>query len=64
MTATKATAAAIAGNLVVIANWLLTLIPGWDTVPDQPQAAIIALVSAGIAAACVYFAPPNKQVVQ
>jgi hypothetical protein len=37
------------------------MIPGWNTVPDQPKAAIIALVSGAVGAAIVYFAPANKQ---
>jgi hypothetical protein len=42
-------------HAVVISN-----IPGWGAVPDQPKAAIIALVSSGIGAAIVYYAPSNK----
>jgi hypothetical protein len=63
MTATKAVAGGIAANLVTIALWLLAQIPGWATVPDQPKAAIIALASAAIGAAVVYFAPANRQTV-
>ena len=61
MTATKAVAGGIAANLVTIALWLLAQIPGWAAVPDEPKAAIIALASAAIGAAVVYFAPANRQ---
>ena len=64
MTATKAVAGAVAGNLVTIALWGLASIPGWASVPDAPKASIIALVSGAIGAACVYFAPPNKPTVE
>jgi hypothetical protein len=63
MTATKAIAGGVATNIVTVILWLIASIPGWDAVPDQPQAAIIALVSSGIGAAVVYFAPSNKQTV-
>jgi hypothetical protein len=59
MTSAKAVAGGIAANLVTIALWLISLIPGWDTVPSEPQAAIIALVSAAIGAGVVYYAPAN-----
>jgi hypothetical protein len=62
-TASKAVAGGIAANLVTIALWLISLIPGWADVPMEPKAAIIALVSAGIGAAIVYYAPANKQTV-
>jgi hypothetical protein len=58
-TATKAVAGGIAANMVTIALWLLSLVPGWATVPDEPKAAIIALVSGAIGAAVVYYAPAN-----
>ena len=61
MTATKAIAGGVAANIVTIILWMISSIPGWGTVPDQPKAAIIALVSTGIGAATVYFAPSNKQ---
>ena len=60
MTATKAVAGGVAANIVVIAVWLLTLIPGWMLVPDEPKAAIIALVSGAIGAAVVWLAPANS----
>jgi len=63
MTATKAIAGGVGGALVVIANWLLTLVPGWDQVPAEPKGAIAFLVSAGITSALVYFAPSNKATV-
>lgn len=63
MTATKATAGAVAGWLVTIAVWLLTRIPGWESVPLEPQAALIGLVTAGIGYGTVYFAPSNKATV-
>ena len=62
-TATKAVAGAVAANLVTIALWLISLIPGWAIIPDEPKAAMIALVSAVIGAAVVYFAPPNRRTV-
>ena len=64
MTATKAVAGGVAANIVTVALWMLTNIPGWQAVPDQPKAAIIALVSAAVGAAIVYFAPANKQTVK
>ena len=63
MTATKAVAGGVAANIVTIILWLMSNIPGWSGVPEEPKAAIIALVSAGIGAAIVYFAPANKQTV-
>jgi hypothetical protein len=63
MTASKAVASGIAANIVTLCLWALSTIPGWERVPDAPKAAIIALVSSGIAAAIVYFAPANKQTV-
>jgi len=61
MTATKAIAGGVAANIVTITLWMISSIPGWSSVPEQPKAAIIALVSAGIGAAIVYFAPSNKE---
>ena len=63
MTATKAVAGGIAANIVTIVLWMISNIPGWHVVPDEPRAAIIALVSSGVGAAIVYFAPANKQTV-
>jgi hypothetical protein len=63
MTASKAVASGIAANIVTLCLWAISTIPGWDHVPDAPKAAIIALVSSGVAAAIVYFAPANKQTV-
>ena len=61
MTATKAVAGGVAANIVTIILWIVSIVPGWDAVPDEPKAAIIALVSAGVGAAIVYFAPANKR---
>ena len=61
MTATKAIAGGVAANIVTVVLWVISSIPGWGAVPDQPKAAIIALVSAGVGAAIVYFAPANEQ---
>lgn len=61
-TATKAVAGGIGGALVVIAEWLLTLIPGWAAIPEQPKGAITFLVAAGIASGLVYISPANKAV--
>jgi len=61
MTATKAIAGGIAANIITVILWAISNIPGWSSVPDQPKAAISALVSAGVGAAIVYFAPSNKQ---
>ena len=61
MTATKAIAGGVAANIVTIILWMISGIPGWSSVPEEPKAAIIALVSAGIGAAIVYFAPSNKE---
>lgn len=62
-TATKAVAGGIAANVVTIAIWGLSQIPGWATIPDEPKAAILALVSAGIGAGLVYLAPANRQTI-
>ena len=62
MTATKAVAGGIGGALVVIAEWLLTLVPGWEQIPAQPKGAISFLIASGITAGLVYFAPPNRQI--
>ena len=61
MTATKAVAGGIAANVVTIILWAVSHIPGWNGVPDEPKAAILALVSAGAGALLVYFAPANKR---
>jgi hypothetical protein len=63
MTATKAVAGGVAANFVTLCLWAISLIPGWDHVPPEPKAAIIALVSSGVAAAIVYYSPSNKQTV-
>ena len=63
MTATKAVAGGIATNIVTVIVWGISHIPGWHTVPDEPRAAITALVSAGVAGAIVYFAPANRPTV-
>ena len=59
-TAAKAVAGGIAANLVTVALWLISLIPGWDMIPIEPKAALIALVSGAIGAGVVYFAPANS----
>lgn len=61
MTATKAIAGGIGANFVTVILWAVSSIPGWSAVPEQPKAAILALVSAGVGAAIVYFAPANQQ---
>ena len=61
MTSTKAIAGGVAANIVTVILWAMSSIPGWDLVPEQPKAAIIALVSTGVGAAIVYFAPANQQ---
>jgi hypothetical protein len=63
-TASKAVAGGIAANMVTVAIWVIGMVPGWMTVPDEPKAAILALVSTAIGAGVVYFAPANKQVVE
>lgn len=60
MTSAKAIAGGIAGNLVTIALWAVSLIPGWTDIPDEPRAAIIAIISTAIGAGAVYFAPANR----
>jgi hypothetical protein len=64
MTSTKAVAGGIAANVVTIALWGISNIPGWDAVPDEPKAAIIALVSTAVGAALVYYAPPNRAITE
>ena len=61
MTATKAVAGGVAANVVTIILWAMSNIPGWNAVPDEPKAAILALVSSCVGAALVYFAPANKR---
>jgi hypothetical protein len=63
MTATKAVAGGVAANIVTVILWGISNIPGWHAVPDEPRAAIIALVSSAVGAAIVYFAPANKHTV-
>ena len=60
MTATKAIAGGMAANIITVILWAMSSIPGWDLVPEQPKAAIIALVSTGVGAAIVYYAPANQ----
>lgn len=64
MTSSKAVAGGIGGALVIIADWLLTTIPGWEQIPDSPKGAISFLVASGIAAGLVYFAPANRHTVE
>ena len=59
MTATKAIAGGVAANIVTVILWAVSNIPGWSAVPDEPKAAMIALVSASVGALIVYFAPAN-----
>ena len=61
MTATNAIAGGVAANIVTIILWMISTIPGWGSVPQEPKSAIVALVSAGIGAAIVYYAPSNKE---
>jgi hypothetical protein len=61
MTATKAIAGGVAANIDTLILWVISEVPGWDAVPVEPKASIIALVSAGVGAAIVYFAPANQQ---
>jgi len=61
-TSTKAIAGAVAGYVVTISMWLISLIPGWTLIPDEPKVAIVGLVSAAVGYGFVYFAPANKQV--
>lgn len=61
MTSSKAIAAGIGGNLTVILLWLLTLIPRWHEIPDEPKSAIQALLVTAVSAGLVYFAPANAK---
>ena len=61
-TRSKAVGGGVAGNFVNIALWLLTLISGWDQIPDIPKASIIALVSGGIGYLSVFYAPANRAI--
>jgi hypothetical protein len=63
-TASKAVAGGIAANLVTIAVWGLTMIPGWAEIPLEPKAAIVSLVVSAIGAGLVYLAPPNRAVAE
>ncbi len=60
MTSTKAIAGGIGANIITLVLWAVSSIPGWSAMPEQPRAAILALVSAGVGAAIVYFAPANQ----
>jgi hypothetical protein len=64
MTSSKAVAAGIAAQLVVLAEWGLSELWFWSTMPPAPQAALLGLVVSGISAAVVYFAPANTRKVQ
>lgn len=61
MTSSKAVAGGIGGAIVVVINWLLTLIPGWATIPDEPRGAITYLASTLVVAGLVYAAPANAR---
>jgi hypothetical protein len=63
MTATKAVAGGVAANVVTVILWGISNVPGWDTVPDEPKAAILGLVSAAVGALIVYLAPANRETV-
>lgn len=63
MTATKAIAGGIAANIVTVILWGISSIPGWEAVPEEPRAAILALASAAVGAVIVYYAPSNQQTV-
>jgi hypothetical protein len=60
MKASKAVAGGIGGALATIANWIVTLIPGWSMVPDDVRGAINLLIGTAIVSALVYVAPPNS----
>ena len=59
MNQSKAIAGGIAANLVTLAMWGLSFIPGWDAMPSEPKAAIMVLVSSAIGFAIVHIAPAN-----
>lgn len=61
-TASKAVAGGIGAQIVTVAIWALGHLPGWATIPDEPKAAIISLVSAGIGGLIVWLAPANQTV--
>lgn len=61
-TFTKANVAGVAGPLIIVATWLLTLIPRWAEIPDEPRGALVFLVSVVIGWTLVYLAPANQQV--
>jgi len=63
MTSTKAVAGGVGAYLATIAMWLLTLIPGWAEIPEEPKAAISALVIAGIGYGLVYWSPANRHTI-
>ena len=63
-TSTKANAAAVAGWLTTIVLWAVSTIPGWESIPLEPKAAIVSLIAAGISYLAVYFAPANRDVVE
>lgn len=60
MTAPKAVAGGVAANVATLILWAISNIPGWETMPAEPKAAIIALVTAGVGSVIVYFAPANQ----
>jgi negative regulator of sigma E activity len=64
MTATKAVASGVAANVVTLVVWGIRTVPGWETLPDEPKAAVLALASAAVGAAIVYFAPANKDTLE
>jgi hypothetical protein len=48
MTATKAIAGGVAANIVTVILWAISNVPGWSAVPDQPRAACVSIVEAGV----------------
>lgn len=60
MTSSKAFASVIAVKLAILADYALTLIPGWPQLPDVPKGALLFLVDGLIAYYVVYWAPANK----
>jgi len=61
-TSSKAVGGAVAANLTVIAVWLVSTIPGWDMVPMEPKAAILALVASAIRYGGVYISRANVEI--
>ena len=62
ITSTKAVAGGVAANVITVALYAISLIPGWTNLPEAPKGALVALLTGAIGYAIVYFSPANATV--